>query len=61
MAYTRKTKDSWDILTNYGYGWEVECSYDNYVEAKRDLADYREHTKNYGGSAIIAYRRIKLN
>ncbi len=22
MAYQRKTRDRWDIETNYGYGWE---------------------------------------
>ena len=22
MAYQRKTRDRWDIMTNYGYGWE---------------------------------------
>ena len=28
MAYQRKTRDRWDIETNWGYGdgWEVECS-----------------------------------
>lgn len=23
LAYQRKTRDRWDIETNYGYGWEV--------------------------------------
>lgn len=22
MSYQRKTKDRWDIMTNWGYGWE---------------------------------------
>lgn len=26
LAYQRKTRDRWDIETNYGYGWEVENS-----------------------------------
>lgn len=26
MAYIRKTVDRWDIMTDYGYGWECECS-----------------------------------
>lgn len=26
MAYQRKTRDRWDIMTNYGYGWECENS-----------------------------------
>ena len=24
MSYQRKTKDRWDIMTNWGYGWECE-------------------------------------
>lgn len=26
MAYKRKTRDHWDIETNWGYGWNTECS-----------------------------------
>lgn len=26
MARERKTRDRWDIMTNYGYGWECENS-----------------------------------
>lgn len=26
MSYQRKTKDRWDIMTNWGYGWECENS-----------------------------------
>ena len=26
MIYKRKTIDRWDIMTNYGYGWECENS-----------------------------------
>ena len=44
MAYTRKTKDVYNIVTNYGYGWEVECSEDDYKEAKQRLKEYRENT-----------------
>lgn len=25
MSYQRKTIDRWDIMSNYGYGWECEC------------------------------------
>ena len=44
MAYTRKTKDVYNIVTNYGYGWEVECTEDTYKEAKQRLKEYRENT-----------------
>ena len=42
--YTRKTVDRYDIMTNYGYGWECECSEDNYKEAKQRLKEYRENS-----------------
>lgn len=44
MAYTRKTRDRWDIMTNYGYGWECECSETNYKDAKTNAALYRLNT-----------------
>lgn len=44
MAYQRKTKDVYNIVTNYGYGWEVECKEDTYKEAKQRLKEYRENT-----------------
>lgn len=37
----RKTIDRWDIMTNYGYGWEVENSEYTYTDAKRSLKEYR--------------------
>lgn len=48
MAYQRKTKDRWDIETNYGYGWEVENSECTRVDAKRSLREYRENLQEYG-------------
>lgn len=44
MAYQRKTKDVYNIVTNYGYGWEVECTEETYKEAKQRLKEYRENT-----------------
>ena len=39
----RKTRDRWDIETNYGYGWEAEdCEY-TLAAAKARLAEYREN------------------
>ena len=43
MAYQRKTKDRWDIETNFGYGWEVECSEYTREEAKNQLKCYKEN------------------
>lgn len=43
--YKRKTRDRWDLMSNYGYGWECECSDYTYAEAKRTLKEYRENGK----------------
>lgn len=43
MTYTRKTKDRWDILTNYGYGWEVENSEYTREDAERSFKEYKEN------------------
>lgn len=40
----RKTMDRWDIETNYGYGWEVECSEYTRKDAKAQLKCYRENS-----------------
>lgn len=48
MAYQRKTRDRWDIETNYGYGWEVENSEYTREDAKRSLREYRENLRAYG-------------
>jgi hypothetical protein len=57
--YVRKTHDVWVMMTNYGYGWEEECEYDNYADAKRDLAGYRECCHHYGGGAYLKKKRIR--
>lgn len=46
MAYQRKTRDRWDIETNYGYGWEVENSEYTREDAKRSLREYRENCRH---------------
>lgn len=50
MAYVRKTRDRWDIMTNWGYGWDCECSEYTWKEAKQTLKEYRE---NYAGQATV--------
>lgn len=40
MAYQRKTRDRYDIMTNWGYGWECECSEYTRKEARRRLKEY---------------------
>lgn len=55
--YTRKTRDRYDIMTNYGYGWECECSEYTYKEARQTAKEYRE---NIYGLVRIKKHREKL-
>ena len=48
MVYQRKTRDRWDIETNYGYGWEVENSEFTREDVRRLLREYRENLQAYG-------------
>lgn len=52
--YNRKTIDRWDIMTNYGYGWECECSEYTLKEARQRLKKYRE---NISGTVILEKHR----
>ena len=45
MVYKRKTIDRWDIMTNYGYGWECKNSEYTLSDAKRSLREYRENVR----------------
>ena len=45
IVYKRKTIDRWDIMTNYGYGWECECSEYTWKEAFVNFKAYQENTK----------------
>lgn len=58
MAYTRKTVDEYQILTNYGYGWEVENTEDNLRDAKRSYREYRENTT---ADIKLIKKRVKIN
>ena len=50
MAYKRKTIDRWDIMTNYGYGWECECSEYTKQEAR---VNYRAYVENACGRFAV--------
>lgn len=59
--YKRKTRDRWDIETNFGYGWEVECSEYTPKEAREQLKCYRENVDAYGqGMSRMIKRREKI-
>ena len=42
--YKRKTKDIYEIWTNYGYGWECETCAETYAEIKQLYKDYLYNT-----------------
>ena len=50
--YERKTIDRWDIETNYGYGWEVECSEYTRAEAKQTYKCYKDNVQAYGKGLV---------
>lgn len=59
--YQRKTRDRWDIETNYGYGWEVENSEYTIADARRSLKEYRENMgRGYGALVRMVKHREKL-
>jgi len=55
--YKRKTRDEWQLHSNYGYGWECECIAENFVDAKRLVREYRENTT---GEHKIVLKRIVI-
>lgn len=57
MKYKRKTRDRWDIMTNYGYGWACECSEYTWREAKQTYKEYRE---NIRGAVRLEKHREKI-
>ena len=58
MAYVRKTYDEFDIVTDYGYGWEVECTESTRRDAQRT---YKEYVDNAHGliRIKIVHRRVR--
>ena len=61
MSYTRKTKDEWWLLGNWGYGdgWEYLFAEDTLRAAKEQLKTYRENDKT--GEFKIVKRRVPIN
>lgn len=53
MAYTRKTRDIWEVQGSYGQGWECVTAEEKFSEA---LARRREYRENEPQTAF----RIKL-
>lgn len=61
MAYKRKTRDTWELQANYGFGhgWETECTEYSRTEARARLKEYRENAPGY--SYRIVSKREKLS
>lgn len=55
--YKRKTVDRWDLMSNYGYGWECEDREYTPKAAKQRLKEYQE---NGGGCYRIEKHRESL-
>lgn len=60
MKYTRKTKDAWQVMGDYGYGHGCECvdTLNTRSEAKESLKVYREN--EMGVSFKIVKKRVKI-
>ena len=57
MAYKRKTRDEYCIISNCGYGWDVECYCDDLPDARRTLRDYQNNV-NY--PVKIQKKRVRI-
>lgn len=58
MAYTRKTKDIYILMSNYGYGWEEETTEETREQAQQTLKEYRQNTN---AQHKIIKKRIPIN
>lgn len=49
MAYTRKTRDEWQLWIKYPgpHGWEHEVSEDSFTEIRQRRREYRENCPEY--------------
>jgi hypothetical protein len=43
MSYTRKTIDEYEVLANYGYGYDVVTTETTLKGAKQQAREYREN------------------
>jgi hypothetical protein len=47
MAYTRKTRDTWELHVNYGSGYEHEVTEYSRKEIRARVREYRENCPEY--------------
>lgn len=62
MTYQRKTRDTWQIHVNYGYGdgWEHECTEMSFHEAREQVKCYRENC-NYPVRMVMKREPIETS
>ena len=58
MPYVRKTYDEYEIVTDYGYGWEVECTEPTLAEAKKTKREYIENARGLQRCKIVKRRHL---
>lgn len=58
MEYTRKTTDEYQLLANYGQGWEVETTEETRAEIKERLKEYRANAPQYSYKTVK--KRVKI-
>lgn len=57
MVYIRKTHDEWQLLSNYGYGWQIELTELTNKEIRKRLKEYQNNTN---GQFKIKKVRVKI-
>ena len=60
MSYTRKTRDEYRLMCNYGYGdgWEEVLTEESYAECKQRKREYQENMPQYPYK--IVKRRVPI-
>lgn len=56
MAYIRKTIDEYQLLANYGQGWEHETTETSYKEIKERLTEYRTNAPEFS----YKYKKVRV-
>ncbi len=63
MAYTRKTRDVYELHADYGYGdgWEYVTTEHSRERIRARQREYRENCPQYATRIIIKRERIEEN
>ncbi len=61
-AYSRKTRDVYCILTNYGYGWECESEYtaDDYDNPRKAAYEDAKEYRRAGANVRVVLKRERI-